>query len=582
MKRFLKVFVPILLGAAIIAGIGWYLFSYDKGFTQDMLLSFGRYFADAENMDAASWFYDRAYQQNHDTDAVTVEYAEKYIENGNYTKAEAILQNAIKEGAGAQVYIALSKTFVAQDKLYDAVELLDGIHDVTVKQEIDAMRPGLPTSPNEETSYNSLISVSVEAPGHKLYVNAGGEYPSVLKHAYDAPITLAEGENSLYAVAVSDSGLVSPLCILKYTVHGVIEQIDFQDSAVEAEIRKLLNASENEIINSNKLWDIKEFTVPADAKKYDDLRYMLYLESLTVENGAADQLQSLKNNTGSFSQTLKTLTIRNVNLSSADMDFIAGLTNLEALTMDGCGLATTAPLADLTKLTYLNLNNNAIRNISALSQMAKLEQLFMQRNALIELTDISSCTALKKLDISYNAITSISALSSLTDLTELDISHNQISELSCVAEMKELTRLIATDNQISNISALSGCTKLTYLNLSSNSIASLEPLAEHIHITYLNFSRNQVSELPEWSEAAAFVTIDGSYNQISELAPLAKLKSINNILMDYNENITSVEALAVCPVLIQVNVYGTKVTEVDMLTDQSIIVNYNPLTEEDP
>lgn len=580
MKRFLKVFVPILLAVAIIFGIGWYLFSYDKGFTQDMLLSFGRYFASANHMQTASWFYDRAYAQNYDTDSVAVEYAEKYIESGNYTKAEAILQKAISDGAGSQVYIALSKTFVAQDKLYDAVELLDGITNATVKKELDALRPASPTSPNEEASYNSLISVSVEAPGHKLYVNANGEYPSVLQHAYDAPIPLIEGENSLYAVAVSDSGLVSPLRILKYTIHGVIEQITFQDSAVEAEIRKLLNTSDNEIIYSNQLWDIKEFTVPAEARRYDDLRYMLYLETLTIENGISDQLQVLHNSTESFCESLTTLTIRNVSLSSADLEFISTLTNLETLTLDSCGISTTAPLVNLTKLVNLNLNNNAIRNITALSILSKLEQLSMQRNALTDLSSIAACTALKKLDISYNSVTSISDLSVLTSITELDISHNQISDLNSIAQMQALKRLVASDNQITDIAPLSACAKLEYLNLSNNRIESLNALVNHTAITYLNFSRNQVSQLPAWSENATFVTIDGSYNQITELDPLAKLKNLNNVLMDYNENITSIDVLAQCPVLIQVNVYGTKVKEVDVLTDQSIIVNYNPLSEE--
>ena len=46
--------------------------------------------------------------------------------------------------------------------------------------------------------------------------------------------------------------------------------------------------------------------------------------------------------------------------------------------------------------------------------------------------------------------------------------------------------------------------------------------------------------------------------------------------MDYNNGISSVKALADCPMLIQVNVYGTKVTQVSSLTSQNIIVNYDP------
>ena len=73
------------------------------------------------------------------------------------------------------------------------------------------------------------------------------------------------------------------------------------------------------------------------------------------------------------------------------------------------------------------------------------------------------------------------------------------------------------------------------------------------------------------------VTLDGSYNKISDLTPLAGHENINNILMDYNADISSVDMLADCHVLIVVNVYGTKVKEAKPLTDQDIIVNLTPV-----
>ena len=45
--------------------------------------------------------------------------------------------------------------------------------------------------------------------------------------------------------------------------------------------------------------------------------------------------------------------------------------------------------------------------------------------------------------------------------------------------------------------------------------------------------------------------------------------------MDYNK-LTSVEALAECYHLVQVNVYGNDIDEVSALTDDNIIVNYDP------
>lgn len=579
MKRFLKIVVPIILSVCIILGLGWYLFSYDKGLTQDLLLSLGHYFADADETKTAAWFYDQAYAQNYNTDTVAIEIADKYISIGNYTKAEAVLSKTIQNGAGAEVYIALCKAYIAQDKLYDAVELLDGIQSIAVRQKIEELRPAAPTTAIEEKSYNELLSIPFEANQNKLYVNPNGEYPSVLSHAYQSPIPLVEGENLIYAVAVSDSGLVSPLRIFKFTVHGVIEAVNFKDPAIEAEIRRLLYIHNDRTVYSNELWDIKEFTIPSEAKIYDDLKHMLYLEELTVINGVAGQLHAIQNASESFCDSLKTLAVENVPLTSEDLNFISTLTNLEILKLSNCAVATSAPLTPLTKLRYLNLNNNAVRNIDALKNMPQLQHLHMQSNALVDLSSISGCTQLEILDVSYNAITDITPLGSLALLKELNISHNQISGLTSISQMTDLTKLIASSNIIADITPLENNAKLAYLNISNNQITSLDPITSAYNITYLNFSHNQVAQLPQWDENSAFVTVDGSYNLLTDLTPLGKLKNINNILMDYNENISSVEALAQCPVLIQVNIYGTKVTDVHMLTDQSIIVNYNPVME---
>ena len=43
MKRFFKVFIPIVLVLSIIACMGWYLLIYDRDFTRDMLLNGARY-----------------------------------------------------------------------------------------------------------------------------------------------------------------------------------------------------------------------------------------------------------------------------------------------------------------------------------------------------------------------------------------------------------------------------------------------------------------------------------------------------------------------------------------------------------
>lgn len=572
MKRFLKVLVPILLSLCIIVGIAWYLLSYDPVFTQDIFLSGARHFAEKDKPNVSAWFYDKAYKQKQDFEEIALELADQYVKAGNYTKAEVSLNRAIRDGAGASVYIRLSQLFLEQDKILDAVELLDKLPDSPLKDELNKQRPQAPTSPQPSNLYNEYIDVTVESPGNTLYVNPNGEYPSVHEHLYTKPITLTDGENLLYAVSVSDNGLASPLTVLSYTVGGIVKEMEFSDSIIEKEIRTLLNIQEGYKVSTKDMWKITEFSIPAHTQSFADLQYMINLEELTVENGVPGQLSAIKD-----ISTLKKLTIKNLNISYEDVEAIGQLTSLTELTLDGCGVSSVTPLSSLTELTVLNLNNNAIRNISALSSLTNLEHLNMQRNVVVDVTPLAQCLFLKTLNLSYNTITDITPLSSLELVTKLDISHNQIVDITSVGKMTELTEFIANNNQIVDIAALQSCKKLNNVNISVNAITSLEALKDHMQIATLNFSNNQVTQLPAWSKTSKLITLDGSYNKISDLTPLAGHENINNILMDYNADITSVDMLADCHVLIVVNVYGTKVREAKPLTDQDIIVNCTPV-----
>ncbi len=571
MKRAIKVLIPILLALAIVVCMGWYLFIYDREFTRDMLLTGARYFEGQGKHAVASWFYDRAYEQAGDNDAVAIELAEQHKAAGNYTKAEATLSQAIEDGGGISLYIALCKTYAQQDKLLDCVRLLDGITNEEIKAQLDGMRPAAPVASPEPGFYNQYISVGVTAESGTLYVSPTAEYPSVKNDPYSAPISLVDGENTLYALAVADNGLVSPLSIFGYTVGGVIEEVHFADAAVEAQVRQQLAIGENQVVFSNALWDIKEFTVPEGAASYDDLKYMIFLEKLTITKGVAGQLSVL-----SALANLNTLTVTGTSVSAEELAVIGALPKLESLTLSGCGLSTTAGLESAAGLRYLDLSSNTIRNITALSAMHSLQEAYLQNNAMTDLSSLSALTALTRLNLSGNTLTSLAPLGSVSALTWLDASKNQLANISTLGSLAELKELYLSSNQLTDITPLTGCKALRILYIDSNKLTDIAPLGKLSTLANLNFSHNQVKALPTFSKDCALVTINGAHNLLESLDALGGLKSLNNVYMDYNEKISSVKALASCPVLIQVDVYGTAVKDVSMLTSQSIIVNYDP------
>lgn len=571
MKKTLRILLPIILALAIVLCMAWYLFIYDRTFTRDVLLTFARYSESQGSHNVAAWFYNQAYSQAGDNDAVAIELAEQYKASGNFTKAEYTLSKAIADGGAVELYIALCKTYVEQDKLLDAVNMLDNITNPQVKDQIAAIRPAAPVSLPAPGFYSQYISVSLESDS-TIYYNANGIYPSTAKSPYENPIALSDGENTIYAVSISENGLVSPLSIFGYTIGGVVEKVEIADAAMNAAIRKALNASDDKELFTNDLWTIKEFSVPADAKDYSALRHMLFLTKLTIENGAAEQLGNLSTLTN-----LSELKISGTSVSHENLQIIAGLPLLRSLTLPNCGITSISPLEKAVSLTYLDLSNNAIRNIDMLAMLKDLQELNLDSNAIADLTPISGLSALTRLDVSSNVLTSLAPISSLTNLTWLDASTNSIANLGEIGKLTGLTNLYLQSNKLTGVSGIEKCTALTDLNISKNTISDIEALSKLTKMMYFDFSFNSVSQIPAFPKNCALVTINGSNNNISSLKPLGGLRNLNNVHMDYNKKISSVEPLKDCHLLVEVNVYATKVTKVTVLTDQGVIVNYNPV-----
>ncbi len=574
MKKAIRILVPVLLVCAILASAAWYFLVYDREFTRDLLLRYARSFEASGNHKMAATLYDITYKYSSDNEDIAIELAQQFKESGNYTKAEYTLSHAIADGGGSKLYIALCQTYVEQDKLLDAVNMLDNIADPAIREELEAMRPPVPTVDKQPGFYNQYISVTLTAPDGTLYMTTDGSYPSTaLPTLVDsgATVTLDKGETTLCALAVSENGLVSRLGVYGYTVGGVIEVVQFQDPAFEQAVRQILGAEPDTVLYSDALWSITDFVIPQDAENYTDLGLLPYLQTLRANGASAEQLANL-----SGLANLESLYLSQCNPGEGVLKTIAAMPKLKKLTLTDCTLSSVAPLSSAVNLEYLNLNGNAIRNLDFLIPMAKLQQLHLSHNALTDLSALHSLTALQVLDVSYNSLTSLDPISSLSSLTELYVGNNQLTTLGNIQNLTALTDFTASYNNLTDVSGLSACTQIINLDISNNAITDITALSTLSRMEQFDFSYNEASTLPEFSKDCALVQIDGSHNTIVSLDPLAELPCLNNVLMDYNPELASVAPLVNCPVLLLVNVYGTKVTDVSFLTDQSIVVNFDP------
>ena len=572
MKKIVKWILPLLLICALIASAVWYMFVYDRDTVQDFLISRARICAQRGDFEGATRFYDLSYQLSEQDQNVAIELADIYRSAGNYTKAEYTLTNAIADGGSAELYIALCKTYVEQDKLLDAVNMLDNITDPELKEELDSLRPSAPEADMAPGYYNQYITLNFVHDGQALFVTANGTYPSVEEAPCTEPITLPNGETKIYAVSVGENGLVSPVSIFNYTVGGVIEPVTLADPVMEYLVREKLMFGVDTVIYTSDLWTIEELEVPAEVNDLSDLALMTHLRKLTIAEREIPSLNFL-----SGMSLLEELHITGCRIGEG-MNVIGTLPSLKKLTLSDCGLSTIAELSNALMLLELDLSNNAIGDITPLSGMTALEKLDLSENAVSDLSALAGVVMLKQVDVSHNALSSIAPLTSCAGMTELDVSYNSITEIGAVKNMLLLKAFRADHNSISAISALSVCSELEVLSISNNAVTDLSAVAGLVKITDLDFSHNAVAAMPKLPKDCALVNVNGEHNVLTDVTPLGGMENLNCVYLDYNPELADISFLVDCHQLVLVNVYGTKVPtdSVNALIDRSIIVNFDP------
>lgn len=574
MKKLTKILVPVLLALLILGSIVWYLFVFDREFTRDFLLQQARYHDTYGNSRLASFFYDTAYEFSEQDEHVAIELAEQYKADGNYTKAEFTLSNAVQDGGTVELYIALCQTYTEQDKLLDAVTMLDNVTDPAILEVLNGMRPAAPTANYEPGFYNQYIQLELNHEGETLYYSDKGQYPSIHGSTYTEPLALPGGETILYAVSVADNGLVSPLSVMGYTVSGVIEPAVFMDPAIELAVRELIQAEGDDELYTNDLWDITEFTVPESATILEDLALLPHLQKLTIQNNSIGTLAYLANLTA-----LEELDLSGSRFPAEELSVLANLPKLTKLTMENCGLSTIAAMTDLQNLTCLNLGGNTLRNLDALTSMTSLTELYLDHNAMTNLSALSTLSNLEKLDVSFNALTSLAPISTCLKLTWLDAGNNQLATVSGVDNLPALNYLSVEYNALTDVTPISSCTTLTELSISGNQLTDISSLSSLTNLDIFDFSYNQVASLPSWPDGCPLRIIDGSYNVLESLSPLKNMHQLSYVYMDYNQ-LTNADPIAECYCLVQVNVYGNEIEDVSALTDHDIIVNWDPTNKD--
>lgn len=552
MKRVLKIVIPLVVVLALLGTAAWFFLSFRADLTAGFLRGQAAKMVERERYSRAVTYYNWAWQLDPENQEIPLALAEAYAGSGNYTKAEYTLVRAISaRPQDVDLYVALCQVYVAQDKLLDAVQMLDRTSDAEVKAALDELRPAAPVLSPENGYYTEYIEVTADGGGNAVYLSIDGDYPSMEDDAYTGPVTLPGGETMVMAVAVDENQMVSQAVQNGYTIGGVVEPVTLNDPAIDAAVREQLGMTAGETLMTDDLWSIAELTLPDTVADLADLSHFTGLTTLTIQNVSGLDFSVLSQLT-----SLQTLDLSGCTISAGSLDAIAGLTGLRVLRLNNCALTDINALSQLTALTELQLANNSLTDIGVTSLMLDLETVTLTNNPITSIAGLSACTKLKSLDISGCSVTSIASLSGKT----------------------ALETLLAGNNQIADLSPLEGCTALSVLEVPYNLVSDISVLAQLPALTRFVGNNNQITAVPDFDEETSklqYIQLD--YNEVTDLAGLQGIDSLNYVYADYNQ-VETILPLKNNINLIQVNVWDNPIPEeeVKSLQENSIIVNYNP------
>ncbi len=273
-----------------------------------------------------------------------------------------------------------------------------------------------------------------------------------------------------------------------------------------------------------------------------------YRDKLSEEGGG----ESVEIAGQNVAPDVKSLIIRNTDVSPADMTAIGGLSSLTSLTVEGCEIADISALSGLSELTSLILSGNAISDLSPLADLSNLRTLYLDKNPITDFSPLYGLGRLTLLSIKEIEITQ----SQLKDLEEaLPLcgiqSEEALSEaveisLGGVTFMSDVTELDLSGKGIDDISVLSQCTALTTLNLKNNSVSDLTALVDLPNLTWLCIWNNKVTDLSPLMGLTGLQYLDADGNKITKIAALTELTELTELYLNGNplKNVSPLLGLA--------------------------------------
>ncbi|MEE4191289.1 MAG: leucine-rich repeat domain-containing protein [Halieaceae bacterium] len=174
---------------------------------------------------------------------------------------------------------------------------------------------------------------------------------------------------------------------------------------------------------------------------------------------------------------------------ATDWSVLADKRNLEVLDLEDILFYGEAHhLADLTELKYLDLGGTRCQGVETLGRLTRLEYLSVEGCYLKDISFMADMTAMRELNLSrqHQELADLDALAGMVNLQTLRMTSLSLDNMDGLANLESLTFLEASGtNAAQGYGPLAGLSRLRVLLLDGTNIEDLSPLSGLQNLRYL-------------------------------------------------------------------------------------------------
>ncbi|HOW50923.1 MAG TPA: leucine-rich repeat domain-containing protein [bacterium] len=160
-----------------------------------------------------------------------------------------------------------------------------------------------------------------------------------------------------------------------------------------------------------------------------------------------------------------------------DLTPLAGLKNLEELTIWGTGVTDLSPVKDLPKLRRIDAKMTQISDLKPVAAMKNLFALDVLMAPVADITPLADHPALAEVVLCSTKVPDVAPLYGYAErVTYLDLCNTLIPDVTVLTKFKNAQKLKLWGLKIKDASIFSGMADLRYLDLRNTPVASLKPL----------------------------------------------------------------------------------------------------------